>query len=73
MRPFHYITLFSVHQIWEDGRVLFPITTLGPGNRIGIWTIGCPHKCYNCSNPELWDANVNKDINVSDLVSSLSD
>ena len=21
MRPFHYITLFSVHQIWEDGSV----------------------------------------------------
>ena len=20
MCPFHYITLFSVHQIWEDGR-----------------------------------------------------
>ena len=53
-------------------RVLFPITTLGPGNRIGIWTIGCPHKCYNCSNPELWDTNENKDIKVSDLVSSLS-
>ena len=23
MRPFHYITLFSVHQIWEDG-ILYP-------------------------------------------------
>ena len=22
MRPFHYITLFSVHQIWEDGKAL---------------------------------------------------
>ena len=23
MRPFHYITLFSVHQIWEDGKSLY--------------------------------------------------
>ena len=22
MCPFHYITLFSVHQIWEDGRAM---------------------------------------------------
>ncbi len=54
-------------------RVLFPITTLGPGNRIGIWTIGCPHKCYNCSNPELWDANVNKDTYRGRRISTTAD
>ena len=27
MCPFHYITLFSVHQIWEDGRPLTAETT----------------------------------------------
>lgn len=53
-------------------RVLFPITTLGPGNRIAIWTVGCPHKCYKCSNPELWDLDESKEIAVSDLVLNIS-
>ena len=53
-------------------RVLAPITTLGPGNRIGIWTVGCPHKCYNCSNPELWDADESKEISVKEIISYIS-
>ena len=49
-------------------RLLFPITTLGPGNRLVIWTIGCSKHCYNCTNPELRNKNPKKDINISDLV-----
>lgn len=48
-------------------RILFPITTLGPGNRLGIWTIGCPHSCPHCSNPELWANDDAKDIPLSQL------
>lgn len=48
-------------------RILFPVTTLGPGKRIGIWTIGCPHHCYNCSNPELWEKDETKDFPLSKL------
>ncbi len=22
---------------------------------VSFWTQGCPHKCYNCHNPETWD------------------
>ena len=54
-------------------RVLFPVTTLGPNKRIAIWTVGCPHKCYHCSNPELWTSDKNMDIAVSTLISMLSD
>ena len=35
-------------------RILYPVKTLGPGNRIGIWFAGCNHRCQGCSNPELW-------------------
>lgn len=46
-------------------RVFYPLKTLGYGQRIGIWTIGCPHACFNCSNPELWDENRRKDLPLS--------
>ena len=48
-------------------RIIYPVKTLGPGNRLTIWTIGCPHHCMNCSNPELWDKDTQKDISVSDV------
>ena len=29
-------------------RMHFPVTTLGPGNRIGIWVQGCTIRCPGC-------------------------
>ena len=49
-------------------RLLFPITTLGPGNRLVIWTIGCSKHCFNCANPELWEKNPKKEIDIYELV-----
>jgi len=53
-------------------RVLYPITTLGPNKRIGIWTVGCPHKCYKCSNPELWSMDESKNISIKEVISYIS-
>ena len=50
-------------------RIYYPVKTLGPGNRIGIWTIGCTHRCLGCSNPELWDENTAKDISIDRIIS----
>lgn len=36
-------------------RILYPVKVLGPGERIGIWMVGCKHRCRGCSNPELWE------------------
>lgn len=48
-------------------RILYPIQVLGPGNRIGIWTVGCKHHCKGCSNPELWNIDSKYFITVKDL------
>lgn len=48
-------------------RLLFPVTALGPGNRIGIWTVGCHKRCKKCANPELQMFDKTKDIPVEQL------
>ncbi len=48
-------------------RLLFPIHTLGPGNRLVIWTRGCKRHCPGCANPELWDTAGAKNISPADL------
>ena len=35
-------------------RILYPVEVLGPGKRIALWFVGCPHHCPGCANPELW-------------------
>lgn len=49
-------------------RLLYPIKTLGPGNRIVIWTSGCTKQCFNCASPELWNKNVGADIDNDVIV-----
>ncbi len=50
-------------------RIFYPVKTLGYGIRIGIWTIGCPRRCFNCSNPELQNTDAARDISIDDIVS----
>lgn len=57
-------------------RILYPVKTLGPGNRIGIWFAGCNHHCKGCSNPELWEQNEEYQTNLQQilrLVHSIAD
>ena len=35
-------------------RVIYPVTTLGPGSRVALWASGCTKHCEGCANPELW-------------------
>jgi anaerobic ribonucleoside-triphosphate reductase activating protein len=34
----------------------YPVTTLGPGTRAGIWTQGCTIGCAGCLSRDTWDA-----------------
>ena len=55
----------------EIDRIIFPINTLGLGDRVGIWTVGCPRRCFNCSNPELQQSNINSNINILNIIAAL--
>lgn len=35
-------------------RIHFPVTTLGPGSRIGIWMQGCSIQCPGCISMDTW-------------------
>lgn len=37
-------------------RVHFPVTTLGPGRRVGIWFQGCSIRCPGCISADTWGA-----------------
>ena len=52
-------------------RIVYPVITLGPDKRIGVWTIGCIHNCKGCINPELQVLDSNKDIKVDALANLL--
>ena len=52
-------------------RILYPVKVLGPGNRIGIWTAGCPRRCHGCSNPELWEPQPQYEVAVPRLMAML--
>lgn len=36
-------------------RIHFPVTTLGPGRRVGVWFQGCSIRCPGCISVDTWD------------------
>ncbi len=38
-------------------RLHYPVTALGPGNRIGIWFQGCSLRCPGCISADTWTKN----------------
>lgn len=35
-------------------RLHFPVTTLGPGRRVGVWVQGCSIRCPGCVSTDTW-------------------
>ena len=54
-------------------RVLYPVTSLGPGRRVAIWTIGCDKGCARCANPELWYDDLSKRVEIGAFVQTICD
>jgi anaerobic ribonucleoside-triphosphate reductase activating protein len=39
-------------------RIHFPVTTLGPGRRVGLWLQGCSIRCPGCISVDTWEHGV---------------
>jgi anaerobic ribonucleoside-triphosphate reductase activating protein len=52
-------------------RVLFPVTTLGPGRRVGIWFQGCSIRCPGCISVDTWPAG-EPTVSIADLLDALA-
>ena len=52
-------------------RVHFPVTTLGPGKRLGIWFQGCSLRCEGCISLDTW-ATAKTLIPIDQLMMALS-
>lgn len=50
------------------GRMYYPVKSLGPGNRVGIWMNGCNRSCSGCISPELQEYDSSKEVTVNELV-----
>jgi len=53
-------------------RIFYPLKTLGPGNRVGIWSTGCPRQCPGCISPELQRYDVNREVSVEYIMSMIN-
>lgn len=46
----------------------YPVTALGPGKRIGIWTQGCSIRCPGCVSLDTWEADRSKAMAIDELI-----
>ena len=55
-------------------RLHFPVTTLGPGHRVGIWFQGCTIRCNGCIAVDTWQQETGQTTveSVIDLVGQWS-
>lgn len=51
-------------------RLHFPVTTLGPGQRIGVWFQGCSIRCEGCISVDTWRHGTGK-TSVLDVIQQL--
>jgi anaerobic ribonucleoside-triphosphate reductase activating protein len=54
-------------------KIHYPITSLGYGLRIGLWTQGCSIRCRGCINADTWQRKNEDDIPVVKICEELAD
>jgi anaerobic ribonucleoside-triphosphate reductase activating protein len=50
----------------------FPVRTLGPGRRAGIWFQGCARHCAGCVTPESWSFDRRRATPLNEVIELLS-
>ena len=53
-------------------RIHFPVTTLGYGRRLGIWTQGCSIRCPGCVSRDTWERDAGREVEIADLIAECS-
>lgn len=53
-------------------RIAYPVTALGPGNRIALWVAGCSLDCKGCITPELQPPSSGRNIEIGQLLMHLT-
>lgn len=53
--------------------VLAPVVSLGPGERIVVWTAGCSKRCAGCISPQWRSQSPDQDVDVDELARMLLD
>lgn len=46
----------------------YPVTVLGPGQRLGIWLQGCSIGCKGCVSQDTWARDSGRDMTVAQLI-----
>lgn len=49
-------------------RVHYPVRTLGPGRRLGIWFQGCSIRCPGCISRDTWPVVADRKLEVGELL-----
>lgn len=49
-------------------RAHFPVTVLGPGQRIGIWLQGCSIRCKGCVSQDTWTQDAGREMPLAALL-----
>ncbi|MEV7418595.1 4Fe-4S single cluster domain-containing protein [Streptomyces sp. NPDC089919] len=50
------------------GGTHFPVRTLGPGRRLGVWFQGCPLACPGCMSRHTWAADGGREATLAELL-----
>ena len=53
-------------------RLLYPVHSLGPGDRLAICIRVCKKRCFNCANPELQLFNPNSEVSMTVIKEMIS-
>jgi len=52
-------------------RIHFPVTTLGPGRRIGLWFQGCSIRCKGCVSLDTWESGKGG-VSIDEIITAIS-